>query len=433
VSLTQCALLMGNVCICPDEAQSPDRKDLTFSDAGDQAKGAGAASEETEPLTAIRRPLGDKEIKTLTLGSLGYTAPSEKFGTSAFNLADELAAAKASAAKTPEEMEAARLAFSARKDSRRQKRQDRFNSGESLESARSQRLNPGLFLSGLPEVESDIAYRCNLIVIGSAASGIVKAACESHSARSLPGGAALALANQCNQQTQGFRCLCRVEGKGEKDDPPLAKLAFHLLESGANDAQIAGQLEVASTVIVYALTLDERCDAGYLEMQLWEVAKVIEHAGLLTGARRKMSRAALICTEGEGVSDLSGACSLLLKDFEKKNGRMWMFDLVQLSDANALHNLFQRIASRRTLLGSTEEDCGLPEDGSNQPEADMPAFMVPLDINIPRRRGPGSATSKSSIATTNGGPPPIFEAENEGSECSEGAMELHRRAFSLGA
>jgi len=223
-----------------------------------------------------------------------------------------------------------------------------------------------------------------------------------------------------------------VEGNKEDAlDPPLAKLAFHLLESGTNDAQIAGQLEVASTVIVYALALDERCDAGYLEMQLWEVAKVIEHAGLLAGARRKMSRAALICTEGESISVLSGACSSLLKDFEKKNGRMWMFDPVQLSDADALHNTFQRIASRRTLLGSTEEDCGLAEHVSDQTEADTPAFLVPF--NVPRRRGPGSTNSKSSLATSNGGPVPIFEAEDEGSECSETAMELHRKAFTLGA
>mmetsp|Transcript_76500 Transcript_76500/g.185151 ORF Transcript_76500/g.185151 Transcript_76500/m.185151 type:complete len:412 (-) Transcript_76500:86-1321(-) len=284
------------------------------------------------------------------------------------------------------------------------------------------------FLSGLPEVEADIAYRFTFVVVGDAAESVVEAACGSISARSLPGGEALYRGVQRSPPQSGFeakvhRCLCRVgtlppeavtapdaagavvgrraglEGLNVGQDAALAKLAFHLVAPHEDVPACGSRLEAQSTVLVVVLTLDIRGDVDYLEMQLWDAVGRVERSQSEVSTVHQPRWAVVLCLEEGADSDWAdGRWAPTLDVLEQQLGRLWRFGPVLLADADALHRAFAEMACKRIIRNRAKSVRGPAGEGEQDDET-------------------GSAGSLGSSR------PPVFEAECDGADCAPEALE----------
>jgi len=252
------------------------------------------------------------------------------------------------------------------------------------------------FLSGLPEVEADIAFRFTFVVVGGAATNAVSAACQSKAARSSPGG-------------ETYRCLCSVGtdrtgeqnwgGPSSEQESSLARLAFYPVGPGESVPPCASRLEASSTVVVFALLLDACGDTDFLEMQLWSSAQQVERSQQEACSPHRPHWAVMLCYEDGAKSDWAdGRWMETLALFEKQYGRLWTFGPMSLADADGLHGTFAEMASTRILRGKTK-------GGQGQGQED--------DIDT---------ASEASLGYQQ---PPVFEAESSSDEmpdCKSMAM-----------
>lgn len=259
------------------------------------------------------------------------------------------------------------------------------------------------FLSDLPEVDADIPYRVNLVVLGVAANQVVRSACGSAAARSLvakpqqearaagadfladvlSAAAATATAGEDHaadlhrlDAANDDRCLCKVSG-GPVAGSKLAKLAFTRVTPGADLPICASQFEALSTIMVVTLVVAGPVlgedPASAIQDQLRALKELVELLRVRTPTKLRPVRAVMLCSLAEdgSLSELHGAearkWQYLVSEFEEENGKLWKFGPVDASDKEEVHATFTQMASARVSSPCSPHD-GRPED----PEAVRP-------------------------------------------------------------
>mmetsp|Transcript_79374 Transcript_79374/g.157274 ORF Transcript_79374/g.157274 Transcript_79374/m.157274 type:complete len:359 (+) Transcript_79374:138-1214(+) len=320
---------------------------------------------------------------------------------------------------------------------------------ESRREARRRTSNADL-LSNVPEVDQDIPFRFNFIAIGSLASHAAHAACSSavfgrsprlQEAASNPNGA-----SPKSARTTPLRCLCAVsDGAVGEVGQRLVKMTFEPVTFSQQIPRCSSRLEALSTAMVFVLCIDQPSDDHIsLEEQLVSLAGVLEQAREETQPRLRPVRAVILCTlrnlnaeEGGTGSIADEPWAVQLADFQQVHGNMWMFGPIHADDGTAIHAAFTEMASVRIakvhLSGELEDQGHRDETGEEEgkeeggddgwdEQNDDNGF---LKLCQPRRR----SSSKSSACSEGWQRPPVFEAEADGSACSEDALKRHAEIF----
>jgi len=331
---------------------------------------------------------------------------------------------------------------------------------EARKEARAKRsgssLDRGAFLSGVPEVEADIAYRFSFIVVGASAERIVEAACGSRAAHSLPGAG---LENRedpgNNGPTNGgsperqrsnlpkaYRCLCNVSSQlaaqASKEQPQLAKLAFQVVMPGEDTPACTSRAEALNTVLAFVILLDAGSSGGprSLQGQLQAMAETVQRSRQLARPRRRPVRAVLLCENAGTLAMPEAQWGSALAKWEEEHGYLWKFGPLSWEAADSWHATFTEMASVRLLANRTGKglgDANAPtDDEAGGGEDDVADTEQDLLQSFTKTRSRASVASDNESCTSEGFMrPPVFEAEYDGSACSESALELHRRLDEL--
>lgn len=267
------------------------------------------------------------------------------------------------------------------------------------------------FLSDLPEVDADIPYRVNVLVLGMAANQVVQSACGSGAAQSLvakpqpekeetqaAGGdflsdvfAAAAKTTASEERDVDMhravavdddRCLCKVSA-GPVAGPKLAKLAFTRVTPGADLPICASQCEALSTIMVITLVVAGSVlgedPVAAIQDQLRALQELVELLRVRTTTKLRPVRALMLCglDEDGSLSELYGTRARkwhdLISEFEEENGKLWKFGPVDASDKEKVHATFSQMASARVSSSFVARD-GLAE----VPEAPrLPGVLSP--------------------------------------------------------
>lgn len=251
------------------------------------------------------------------------------------------------------------------------------------------------FLSHLPEVNADIAYRFCFTVIASSAQSaqqIIEAVCNTEVAEGMNLPTPSSSSVQAHAE-EAFRCLCPVpfdnakhphtphQGSGVKrldpakftsDVPKLAKLIFSPLGFGDPLPKFRNRFEALSSALVFVLTVDPKDGEVNFHEQLLEYERVVD---ALHFARKPLrpARAILLASNSGPSSELveppKGHMRWTdrLSEYEMcVEENLWKFGPVDLSEAQDILEVFGTIASQRIMRsqGSIGED----SDGSQQSE-----------------------------------------------------------------
>lgn len=282
------------------------------------------------------------------------------------------------------------------------------------------------FLSQLPEVEADIAYRFSFSIVGDSAERIAQSACYSHAALSLPGGKVLSGPVQVNPNysrdssigySKFYRCLCPVSSpspEGDpgglssgKDSPPLAKLAFHVLGPGQDVPLCKNWLEASSTLLVFILILDKGGDLEYLNIQLFDAARQADRC--LAESSPPPRCATLLCfEEGAEPSWQDRRWESCLQSFEQQHGWMCKVGPLQMADADALHRAFAELASNRIIRERGNTGRGVA--GKGEQDDDDPHSVAHVHSY------PGAVFPQQA---------PVFEAEYDNNESLADTVKQH--------
>lgn len=310
------------------------------------------------------------------------------------------------------------------------------------------------FLSNVPEVEDDVPFRFNFVVIGGMAHHVVQATCSSASASSTSSKKQLNSASRnrsprgSSQTVQALRCLCFVTdpmiGKTNSERQKLAKLVFQPVAFGQPIVKVTSRLDALSTAMVFVLAINHPSgDRLSLEEQLAKLAGVLEQSRAETKAKLRPVRAVILCSFQDpnmGHADESWAGQLA--DFEQLHGDMWKFGPIYTEDGDAFHAAFAEMASvriNRVNLSDTPADSsqltGRPDDeeveAMGEDGEDERSLLEQQLVARSARSGRELVRSNSTSSQGSEGwqRPPIFEAECDGSACSEDALEKHVRIF----
>mmetsp|Transcript_67326 Transcript_67326/g.197663 ORF Transcript_67326/g.197663 Transcript_67326/m.197663 type:complete len:456 (-) Transcript_67326:36-1403(-) len=254
-----------------------------------------------------------------------------------------------------------------------------------------------------------------------------------------------------------LRCLCSVTDKGK---PALAKFAFRTVSlPGQFIPPCANRLETLNTAIVFVLIVDK--DMASFKQQLSQLAESVEELRQKSKPRVRPVRAALLCYEKEPETGAKELWPQVLADFEQANGDVWTFGPVRMSDGNGLHAAFEEIACERIpfaaegghvdrasiqgkdkvakfATGDFYRDDEYDEGGNPLAASGVSNFMSSELLAkhtemIAKLSGGSKFTSEGStpsVASSEGWQkPPVFEAEYQGSECSENAIELYKQLY----
>jgi hypothetical protein len=333
-------------------------------------------------------------------------------------------------------------------------------------------------------VEADIRYRFNFVVVGTKAKQVIEAVVNSKAANDLPGSVALASSNPKPEdetlrpmgsadsldgsprdspritsprkrmlrqrlKNQTYRCLCKVldplrgeiAAKDDKEKPLLAKMVLRPLPLIEDVPLCSTHLEALSTVIVFLLQLDNKKNT--IDEQLAMIHQATQRMRSRTRSKLRPVRAIMI-TQGEqgsaGSTEPEESWGPKLSEFEESYGKTWQFGPLNEVDGDALQATFGEMASVRIKQNEANEGTQM----FNEEEEDVLLLESELELQDPeyaekaaeerlvRALSGGSRPSETSSTTSEGAHrPPMFEAEFEGSQCSESAMELHARIFGL--
>lgn len=346
------------------------------------------------------------------------------------------------------------------------------------------------FLSNLPEVEADVPYRFNFIVsaTGDYAETIAGAACASNAAKSMPvvgvdeedheeGGSlrnaspgveitdSQGVASLRRKDKRALRCLCRLVDTSEatrEEKPRLAKLAFQPLSIPPHAVPLCqNRLEALNTALVFALIVDQ--EPAMLEAQLRQLTETVESLRARSRPKNRPVRAVLLCYTNAEERNRKDLWVEIMADYEQVHGDVWKFGPIGMWEADGLHAVFTEIAACRIPFGAgpntadvaaldagkrlakfstgdlckdddiEEEDEEALREAEGLPGPEMPGSLQPLSSNNMTlgRSQFGSEASGSSTTSEGWQKPPVFMAESEGSECSERAIELHKRMYAL--
>mmetsp|Transcript_173973 Transcript_173973/g.557722 ORF Transcript_173973/g.557722 Transcript_173973/m.557722 type:complete len:428 (-) Transcript_173973:221-1504(-) len=315
-----------------------------------------------------------------------------------------------------------------------QKRQSKIK-----EKRKSKQLSSENFLSNVQEMDDDVTYRFNFIVVGASSGKVVESICTSESASRLGGSAMGGSAMGATLSSKNnYRCLCEVQVHVNGDKGPLvkkvAKLAMNPLSFDQDMPIWETRQEAMSSAIVYVLWIDGKTHDGEsnFDDQLQGFRESLKLLRSNSRARLRPVKAVLLLYTGK----TSGApkpglerWALSLADFEQTDGGdLWKFGPLCLEDLDLLHATFAEMTTTRLKHAQNDKDdpsLDEPPPGEGQ---DIYRFK-PSAGNVQAMRGTPSDAASSVCSERE--LPPAFEAEASGSECSETAMELHRLAFGL--
>jgi len=259
------------------------------------------------------------------------------------------------------------------------------------------------FLSGVPEVDTDIPYRYSFLVLGTLATQAVESACNSEAAKSLPHAAnadnMLALSETAEAVKQGAgeiveaaagepsspplspsdphsrkprrptaanRCLCPVPfpfGRTDQNERlKLAKLVFNhdrrwQGSSWEEPPECRSRLEASTTCMIFVLSVDSGSESFTSQMQ--SVTDLLQLLRCRSSPELRPVRAMLLCRSGEQASvsekdsdyaseeSIKGGWRSELSEFEDIYGPMWKFGPIDIQNGVELHSVFATIASER--------------------------------------------------------------------------------------
>jgi len=327
------------------------------------------------------------------------------------------------------------------------------------------------FLSGLPEVETDVHYRFNFVVVGHVAGAVMETVCNSAAASgmprelldkdnakeelfpsptSAPGEGKLAGApsrRASNPQiAKTYRCLCMVTNPmapESKAHRKMAKLVFNPKDFGQEVPMCNSRLEALRSVVVFMLNVgDVGADgkAMSFDAQLTCLSEVIDDMRARSRPKSRPVRAIILCYPkgtAEKVGQDGSGWTSSLADFEQKTGDLWKFGPISIGDADGLHDVFTEMASVRIAhYENVEAAGGKDDDDGKEGEEErnsqvLQDFLMPVPENGNIQQGRISRSDSMSECSEGGERPPFFGAECSGSDCSESALELHARTFGL--
>lgn len=297
------------------------------------------------------------------------------------------------------------------------------------------------FLSNLQETDADVAYRFNFTVTGFPAGDVVNALVSSDAALGL-GGA--------GPQSGAHRCFCEVkfppgqQNQGQGGGRKLSKLALSILNLEEDSEPCETRQEAMGSAIVYCLSIDSKAPNGESnfrqQLDLFE-ANLARLRARSKARLRPVKAVLLCCEEPEGTSGALQSWAVQLADFEQNNGDMWKFGPICLRDGDVIHATFAEMTSTRILHTQKDEsEEGPPkrrpgEDADKDGEAlgggGEVTFRPSAGTHVHTGRRRASTASDAGSSCSEQERPPIFETEMSGSECSDGALENHERAFGV--
>mmetsp|Transcript_124014 Transcript_124014/g.246953 ORF Transcript_124014/g.246953 Transcript_124014/m.246953 type:complete len:486 (-) Transcript_124014:171-1628(-) len=341
------------------------------------------------------------------------------------------------------ELSARRIAYQQRKESRK-------------EARRQGAIDNTGFLSNVPEVDDDVPFRFNFVVIGGMAHHVVQVTCSSASASSTSSKFPVNLGQQVRsprespKRGQAFRCLCfvtaPVTGRVNLDRQKLAKLVFQPVAFGQSIPKSTSRLDALSTAMVFVLSINHPSgDRLSLEEQLANLANVLEQNRTETKAKLRPVRAVILCSfHNPNVGHADESWAAQLADFEQVHGDMWKFGPIYTEDGDAFHAAFAEMASlriNRVNLSDVHADSLQLAEKPDEDEVEATGEDVEDERTLLEQqlfarsaRSGGElerSNSVSSLGSEGWQRPPIFEAECDGSECSEAALEQHVQIFGL--
>jgi len=341
------------------------------------------------------------------------------------------------------ELSARRIAYQQRRESRK-------------EARRQGAIDNTGFLSNVPEVDDDVPFRFNFVVVGGMAHHVVQVTCSSASASStsskfpLKPGFPVRSPRGSSQMVQALRCLCFVTapmiGKTNSDRQKLAKLVFQPVAFGQHIPKCTSKLDALSTAMVFVLAINHPSGERLsLEEQLANLANVLDQNRAETKAKLRPVRAVILCSfQSQNIGHADESWAAQLSDFEQVHGDMWKFGPICTQDGDAFHAAFAEMASvriNRVNLSDTAADSSQlavrpDEDEVEAMGADGEDERSLFEQQLAARSARSSkelvrSNSSSSQSSEGWQRPPIFEAECDGSECSEDALEQHVKIFGL--
>lgn len=254
------------------------------------------------------------------------------------------------------------------------------------------------FLSHLPEVNADIAYRFCFEVIGIAAQKSVEAACNSE----IQEDNALPASPSHKKKEEAYRCFSHVPypmgseaefttpGRLDpmkfcSDVPKLCKLIFDPRQSATQIVGRKTRMEALSSAIVCTLVIDPGPGEPSFHEQLLAYERVVDQIHFTRKALRP-ARAILLCRRGEDDGFLSPPGHLSwearLEEYEMCcDENVWKLGPVLMKQPQEIHSAFATIASKRILRG--HESQGEDSDGSQQSDP-PPCYDAEMDWeNVP--------------------------------------------------
>mmetsp|Transcript_58942 Transcript_58942/g.140706 ORF Transcript_58942/g.140706 Transcript_58942/m.140706 type:complete len:403 (+) Transcript_58942:152-1360(+) len=261
------------------------------------------------------------------------------------------------------------------------------------------------FLSNLPEVNANIAYRFTITVVGDAAEQIVTAVCSAELAAkmNIPG------TNYGVDSPEAYRCHApvpypptavpsHIDGlpnpeRFTSDVPKLARLLFTPASLRSNIPVYRTRFEALSSALVYIFVINPGRQDHDFHRQVLAYERAVSELHFRSKPLRP-ARAVILCRRPEEQAESTAASSssaaapearsdqrsweAQLSDLEMVEDNLWKFGPIDLSDVDTLHATFATIASKRILRG--ERSGGDESDGSQDSDA-PPQYDAEVDPN----------------------------------------------------
>lgn len=253
------------------------------------------------------------------------------------------------------------------------------------------------FLSHLPEVHADIAYRFCFTVIGVAAETAVKEACgaEVQTNNALPPPSPA----KHGRGVEAYRCFSHVPypfgserefttpgrldpKKFSSDVPKLCKLIFDHRQGAWDIPGCRTRMEALSSALISILVVDPADGEPSFHEQLLQYERVVDQIHFARKPLRP-ARAIILCRhEGQPDDPVATPPGHLhwtsrLEEYEMcLDDNLWKLGPVNLTNGMDVHSVFATIASKRIMRG--HESQGEESDGSQQSDP-PPCYDAEMD------------------------------------------------------
>lgn len=337
--------------------------DVTLSnplhDSDDQLhRGADLSSQSSLALGRVRAHSLDAESDELSPADQadGSQSPGGPLDGSASNLS------------------ARHLQWQQRKQARQQRRKQKSTGGTVQ------------FLSNVPEVEADVQYRFNFVVIGPDAAVVTNNACgckESRSVGTVDAAEDLGLGNQnvhgesvkASHSHPTDRCLCPVPypwGRSHSSDRlKLAKIGFAPRKFFETLPECRSRLESLNTAMIFVLTVDAEGAENSFASQLENVTLIVQQLKLCTRTYLRPVRAILLVRRADlnvipgGIKGGPEPWVAVLEEFERTSKAQWKFGPISIHDDDGIYAIFAKIASQRIYQNQSSKEDG--QSGADHP------------------------------------------------------------------